>query len=555
MFKIALTAVLACLVLNRATGPAGMKEPDPANTDPEWQVAYWNNMALSGTPVLEESDPYIAWNWGDGSPHTGVLADRFSARWTRQVDLVAGTYRFTATADDGVRVYVDDTLLIDEWHDHPATTYSQQIELAAGNHTLKVEYYENLGLAEARLTWWGPVPATSHGWHAEYFAGHSMTGRPALVRSDADIDFDWGGGSPAPEVPGDVFSVRWMRAIETGAGAIHLVATADDGIRVYVDDRAIIDEWYDHSPLTFSAEVTLPAGRHLVVVEYYENRGGATARVSWAEGPVTTRNWRGEYYANRWLDGSPVLVRDDADVDFTWGYGSPAAVVPGDGFSVRWTRTVGLEPGSYRFTTTTDDGVRLWVDGHLLIDRWIDQPYRTHSGVIHVPGTVPIKMEYYENAGAAAARLTWTREDELPAGAIVVDDTDAGFVKGGAWAGWRTAAEGYGGRLTWTWNNDRVRPYYNWARWYPDLAPGRYEVFCFVPERYTTTGTARYWVAHRDGFTLRRVNQSTNGERWVSLGTYWFRGSGSDYVSLADVTYEARRSRLIGFDAVRWEPR
>jgi hypothetical protein len=67
--------------------------------------------------------------------------------------------------------------------------------------------------------------------------------------------------------------------------------------------------------------------------------------------------------------------------------------------------------------------------------------------------------------------------------------------------------------------------------------------------------SARYWVSHRDGSTLRRVAQSANGKRWVSLGTYWFRGTHDDYVSLADVTYEPRLSRLIAFDAAKWEPR
>jgi hypothetical protein len=62
-------------------------------------------------------------------------------------------------------------------------------------------------------------------------------------------------------------------------------------------------------------------------------------------------------------------------------------------------------------------------------------------------------------------------------------------------------------------------------------------------------------VSHRDGYTLRLVDQSANGDCWVSLGTYWFRGNRDDYVSLADLTYEPYRSRLIGFDAVKWEPR
>src|SRR5690606_7174536 len=116
-------------------------------------------------------------------------------------------------------------------------------------------------------------------------------------------------------------------------------------------------------------------------------------------------------------------------------------------------------------------------------------------------------------------------------------------------------AEGHGNSLLWTKNNDRVRANYNWARWYPTLTAGRYEVFVYIPERFTTTAQARYWVSHRDGYSLRVVDQSANGDRWVSLGTYWFRGTRDDYVSLADVTYESYLSRLIAFDAVRWVAR
>jgi hypothetical protein len=211
--------------------------------------------------------------------------------------------------------------------------------------------------------------------------------------------------------------------------------------------------------------------------------------------------------------------------------------------------------GMYRFTTT-DDGVRLWVSGHLLIDHWRDQPPTSHSGTIYLVGAAPIAMEYYENGGAASARLTWTRLGDDPPppspGQVVVDDTDAAFVKGGTTSAWRAVAEGHEGHLLWTRNNDRVRSNYNWARWYPDLVPGRYEVFVYIPQRYSTTACARYWISHRNGYTLRFVDQSANGGRWVSLGTYHFRGSRRGYVSLADVTFEPYLSRLIAFDAVKW---
>ena len=397
-------------------------------------------------------------------------------------------------------------------------------------------------------------------WEVSYWNNLSLSGEPVMMGTDVNLDHDWGTGSPHSTVSADRFSARWQRYIDVAAGTYRFTATSDDGIRVIVDGRSIIDQWTDHPAQTFTGDIDLATGHHLVTVEYYENTGYAVVRVSWAAAPDTPHDWRGEYFANRWLGGAPALVRDDAKVDFDWGYGSPAMWIPGDGFSVRWTRNVYFESGSYRFTTTTDDGVRLWVNHHLLIDRWYDQPLRSHTGTLYLAGDVPIKMEYYENGGLAAARLTWTRvggdpPPPPPPGVVLVDDTDPGFVKNGSVTGWRTAAEGYGGHLTWTRNNDRARPNYNWARWYPDLSPGWYEVFVYIPERYTTTSGARYWVSHRDGYTMRRVDQSANGDRWVSLGTYRFRGTRDDHVSLADVTFERYVSRLIGFDAVKWEPR
>ncbi len=569
--KLSLSIVLFLLLTGLPAGTAYAQTPEPPqveHTDPFWQVAYWNNMTLSGAPVVTGSDQNLNHDWGSGAPRGGVNADRFSARWRRYVDVTdAGTYRFTATSDDGIRVYVDGDPVIDQWHDQPARTFVGDVHLTTGHHLIVVEYYENGGAAVAELTWWGPVPTTPHTWRGEYFADLHLTGEPVLVRDDpvdgesGGLDFDWGTGSPAPNISRDRFSVRWTRTVPLEPGTYRFTATSDDGIRVWADDHLVIDQWHDQAAHTFTGDVSLTGANHMIVIEYYENMGYAVAQVSWE--PISaTSSWRGEYFANRWLDAPPVLVRDDADLGFNWSYGSPAKGIPGDNFSVRWTRNVHFEPGSYRFTTTTDDGVRLWVNGHLLVDQWYDQALSPHHGTIYLSGDVPIKMEYYERGGLASAWLTWDRDDgpsPPPPDAVVVDDADYGFVKGGPPANWHTAAEGYGGGLTWTWNKAWLIRYqwpgYNWGRWQPDLAPGRYEVFVYIPERYTTSSEARYWVKHRDGSTLRVVDQSANGDRWISLGTYWFSGDGEERVSLATPTHEADRSRLLAFDAVKWEPR
>lgn len=404
----------------------------------------------------------------------------------------------------------------------------------------------------------GPVlQHTDPTWQVSYWNNKTLTGEPLVQSSEANLDWDWGTGSPHAALPADGFSARWSRYIDVPAGRYRFTATADDGIRVYVDNNLIINQWSDHPAQTFTADIALTAGHHLVVVEYYENTGLAIARLAYGPAAVTPVNWYGEYFNNRTLSGAPVLVRDDAEINFNWSTGSPAPGLPADGFSVRWTRTINFPAGNYRFTTTADDGVRLWVNGHLLIDKWFDQAASSHSGSIFLSGNAPIKLEYYENGGFASARLTWALEGSTPppTGVVIVDNTSSGFVKGGTPSSWRTATIGYNGSIIWTKNNDQTRPNYNWARWYPSLTAGRYEVFVHIPSNYATTGNARYWISHRDGFTLRTVNQMNYSDQWVSLGTYRFQGNGSDYVSLSDITYETYLSRMIGFDAVKWEPR
>jgi hypothetical protein len=392
-------------------------------------------------------------------------------------------------------------------------------------------------------------------WQAAYWNNMTLSGSPVLQRAEPNLDYNWGTGSPDPSLPGDRFSARWSRYLDLAAGTYRFTATSDDGMRVYLDGAPIIDQWSDHPATTVSVDRNVVGGHHLLVVEYYENAGIAVARLSWAPvGAIT--NWRGEYFGNMTLGGSPALVRDDAQINFQWGSGSPApGTIGSDGFSVRWTRSLNLAAGSYRFSMTVDDGGRLWVNGHLLIDAWKDQAARTYTGSIYLPGgSIPVKMEYYENGGAATALLSWSQGDST-SGTVIVDDGGQGFAKGGAATSWRRVAEGYDGDLLWTKNNDYVRPNYNWARWYPGLKAGRYEVFVYIPHRYSTTAQARYWVSHQDGLTLRIVNQSAYSNQWVSLGTYRFEGNSNDYVSLADVTYEPYLSRLIAFDAVKWVSR
>ena len=83
-------------------------------------------------------------------------------------------------------------------------------------------------------------------------------------------------------------------------------------------------------------------------------------------------SWQGEYYSNQWLSGAPTLIRYESatPINYDWNYGSPDQRIPVDHFLVRWTRLVYFDGGRYVFTTESDDGVRLYVDGNLVIDKW-----------------------------------------------------------------------------------------------------------------------------------------------------------------------------------------
>lgn len=256
---------------------------------PDWKAEFFNNTQLSGAPVLERNDPHITFDWGVHSPGPGVDSDDFSVRWTRTQYFDAGSYRFTATVDDGVRVWLDGNLVIDEWWTHPVRSFTGDIAVGAGNHSLRVEYFERGGHAVAKVFWEkiaAPVPGPGPGqWHGEYYNNTTLSGGPVLTRSDSQIDFNWGWGSPDYRVAGDHFSARWTGSVRFDSSRTYTFsARSDDGVRVWVDDALVIDGWYDHAPLTFSGNRWLAAGDHYIRVEYYERAGTAEIDFWWDGG-------------------------------------------------------------------------------------------------------------------------------------------------------------------------------------------------------------------------------------------------------------------------------
>jgi hypothetical protein len=122
-----------------------------------------------------------------------------------------------------------------------------------------------------------------------------------------------------------------------------------------------------------------------------------------------------DYFSNQSLTAPAALSRTDATVNFNWGTGSPDASLPGDHFSVRWTGQVeALYSETYTFTTSSDDGIRLWVNGQQIINNWTDHGRTQNNGKIALGAgqRADIRLEFYENAGSAIARLSWASSSQ-----------------------------------------------------------------------------------------------------------------------------------------------
>lgn len=270
-------------------------QPAAAQSNVVWDAAFYNNPNLYDVPVLRRQDTSIAFNWGAGSPGPGVNADDFSVRWGTDVNLNAGTYRFTARADDAIRIWVDygRDPLINTWERNLVNqTVTADIYLNAGTHHIQVDYREFKGEATAFASFAPisgsvvfpiptqapvviPQPVGQGQWTAQYFANTDLSGSPSLIQSEDAPSRDWGNGSPTPSIPADNWSARWTTIQYLNAGNYQLSVRADDGVRVFVDGLSVINEWHQAGGVTYTATLNLTAGQHSFLVEFYEAGGVA----------------------------------------------------------------------------------------------------------------------------------------------------------------------------------------------------------------------------------------------------------------------------------------
>lgn len=172
---------------------------------------------------------------------------------------------------------------------------------------------------------WLTTPESKAGLAGNYFDNASLTNAPAFSRTDANIDFNWDKESPAAGFPRTYFSARWTGTIQVpaGAGDIRLATLEDDGARVWIDGRQVIDAWGGHDSTVTEANTVITAGvPHQIVIEYQQLDFGAKIRLLWESSKaslgrrvawIPPGNWKNAWNGN--MISGPEMVTNEVPLD------------------------------------------------------------------------------------------------------------------------------------------------------------------------------------------------------------------------------------------------
>ena len=461
--------------ITATTNSAGTPGPGPGQSCPgaatgAFTGCYYSNTTLAGNPSLVRTDSQINFDWGASSPDPSLTPHSFSAGWAGYFSFGGGNYTFSATVSDGIRLYVDGSIVMDHWIDQAATAYTANVTLTQGTHLVSVQYYDHTGSATAHLTWQGTAPVGKAPSILSFTAnpGAVMWGQPATltwqVNGATSISIDNGVGDVS-NTQGARVSLRQSTtytltasnaAGSTTAQTTVLVGSAADTqppstptlISAVAGGSAEVDLTWSASTdnvgvagyqisrnggilasvggaaLTYADQSVTSNTSYTYTVAAFDAAGNysnasnslqVTTPVATAPSPGTgscpapaVGAFTGCYYNNLTLSGAPAFMRTDGQINFDWGAGSPAAAVTPGNFSARWQGYYNFNDGVYGFTAAYSDGMRVYIDGNLILNSWKDQTATiSQARPTLTQGSHLVTVEYYEHSGSATAHLTW----------------------------------------------------------------------------------------------------------------------------------------------------
>jgi hypothetical protein len=385
---------------------------------------YYHDMALSDL-ALTRVDPTVNFTWPRGtlpssSPDPSMDGETFSVRWTGQVEAPhTCTYTFYTLSDDGVRLWVNGTQLVNNWTNHGATENSGSIPLEGGQkYDIVMEYYDNTLDATAKLLWSCPHIPKEIIPQSQLYPAEITPSEPLLI-TPAD-GFVSAGPVTGPFSPPS--KTYLLENIGTEAVSwrfvpvVHPTVIPPTWAPIIVEPTSSTllpgEAVFVTVSIDQSKAVTMSPGAYYETATF-ENIANDTRQsrtVTLAIGDDGT-GLRGDYFHNMDLTNQ-ALTRIDPTVNFTWPRGtSPDPSIHEETFSVRWTGQVkALYSETYTFYTVSDDGVRLWVNGTQLVNNWTNHGAAENSGSIALVAgqKYDIVMEYYDNTFDATAKLLWS---------------------------------------------------------------------------------------------------------------------------------------------------
>lgn len=267
----------------------------------------------------------------------------------------------------------------------------------------------------------------------EYFNNKELSGEPTVRRIDTSFDFNWGGDGPAPAIGSDNFSVRWTgKLIPEKTGEYILATTTDDGVRLCLDGKLLIDDWCDHAAVTRPVTVRLEAGRiYDIRIEYYEHEGEAVAKLYWAESEQTEEPFLKAQEAARKADVAIVVVGTTPQIE-TEGKDRPHLALPRQQdeliqavFEANPKTVVVLVNGSALLMNRWIDKVpavlECWFGGQEIGNAIADAIFGDHNPGGKLPITIPRTEEQmppfdnnYEAAGEGRGYRYYDKHREKP---------------------------------------------------------------------------------------------------------------------------------------------
>jgi ligand-binding sensor domain-containing protein len=305
-----------------------------------WYVDYWadTNMVSGQVSYTEEiSTPFIFKNWAYTSPTETIPADNWSARFIRRVDFPdGGIYRFNVEHDDGVRVSVDGTTIIDKWGGAGLPRETQDITLTHGFHEIAIDF-EDLKEVAALGFWYEkpeePValpPVSNNYWLVTYFPNKYFKNDPIVhERYSPDyLNLNWSddkgpliGNGRTTQVLVDNFSTVSTREVYFKEGLYQFEISGDSGVGLSIDNRDVFQNdlaWKECNPC--HAVVDLAEGTYTLRVYQWEDVGNARVSVSWKPADAVWKTFSNPY------DTRVMAVEDK----YVW--------TGGDGGLVRWNK-------------------------------------------------------------------------------------------------------------------------------------------------------------------------------------------------------------------------